>query len=92
VEKRREKNNPSQQCDLSLAGGNGIADSTTMYASTWGMAERICRDDKEPVASFGEFVYDYGDLGIYNTVFCGGFSKHWMAQITRVDGNPAGLI
>jgi hypothetical protein len=38
-----------------------------------GMAERICRDDKEPVASFGEFVYDYGDLGIYNTVFWGDF-------------------
>jgi hypothetical protein len=36
-----------------------------MYASTWGMAERMRRDDKEPVASFGEFVYDYGDLGIH---------------------------
>jgi hypothetical protein len=34
-----------------------------MYASTWGMAERMRRDDKEPVASFGEFVYDNGDLG-----------------------------
>jgi hypothetical protein len=53
---------------------------TTMYASTWEMAERICRDDREPVASFGEFVFDYGDLGIYNTVFCGGFSKHWYTK------------
>jgi hypothetical protein len=32
---------------------------TTMYASTWGMAERICREDKEPVASFGEFAFNY---------------------------------
>jgi hypothetical protein len=32
-----------------------------------------CAVMKEPVASFGEFVYDYGDLGIYNTVFCGDF-------------------
>jgi hypothetical protein len=46
---------------------------TTMYASTWGMAERICRDDKEPVASFVEFVYDYGDLGIQHGILWGIF-------------------
>jgi hypothetical protein len=44
-----------------------------MYASTWGMAERMRRDDKEPVASFGEFVYDYGDLGIQHGILWGIF-------------------
>jgi hypothetical protein len=46
-----------------------------MYASTWGMAERICRDDKDPVASFG----DFGDLGIQHSILWG-FSKHWCTQ------------
>jgi hypothetical protein len=44
-----------------------------MYASTWRTGWRNCRDDKEPVASFGEFVYDYGDLGIQHGILCGIF-------------------
>jgi hypothetical protein len=77
VEKRFAKNNPSQQkmagkkCDLCVTGGGTASlTRTTMYASTW----RNCHDDKEPVA------YDYGEMGIYNTVFCGGFSKHWYTK------------
>jgi hypothetical protein len=65
----------------SLAGGNGIADSDDVVSKHMGNDGTDLIDDKEPIASFGEFVYDYGDLGIYNTVFCGGFSKHKQALI-----------